>query len=210
MASDRQFAANRRNAARSTGPRTLEGKSRARRNAYRHGLTAETVIVSLEQGEEYRTFEAGLFDDYAPETLLEQELVARLASLLWRLRRATSIETGLFEMQGAVVKQGGPCQQKDPGLSIFYEILFGAEVRSLDLPDTGQISPSVASQEPSVEIFSERRRNLAAASTYLRLCRKNPAAMKRLGRYETALWRQVAQTLLILEGALRAKWPKFK
>ena len=39
MASDRQIAANRRNARKSTGPRSGAGKKRARRNAYRHGLT---------------------------------------------------------------------------------------------------------------------------------------------------------------------------
>jgi hypothetical protein len=39
MASERQIAANRRNARRSTGPRTSAGKSRASRNAYRHGLS---------------------------------------------------------------------------------------------------------------------------------------------------------------------------
>lgn len=38
MASTRKIAANRRNAQKSTGPRTLAGKARTRRNAYRHGL----------------------------------------------------------------------------------------------------------------------------------------------------------------------------
>ena len=39
MASERQLAANRRNARKSTGPRSGAGKTRASRNAYRHGLT---------------------------------------------------------------------------------------------------------------------------------------------------------------------------
>src|SRR5262245_11623575 len=39
MASERQIAANRRNARKSTGPRSGGGKSRSSRNAYRHGLT---------------------------------------------------------------------------------------------------------------------------------------------------------------------------
>jgi hypothetical protein len=60
----RQFEANRRNALRSTGPTSEEGKGRSRRNAVRHGLTAETVIASLEDAEDYKNFEAAVIADY--------------------------------------------------------------------------------------------------------------------------------------------------
>jgi hypothetical protein len=53
MTSPRQIVANRRNARLSTGPVTDEGKQRTRCNALRHGLTAETVIKSLEDTEDY-------------------------------------------------------------------------------------------------------------------------------------------------------------
>jgi hypothetical protein len=58
MTSFRQIAANRRNARKSTGPITEEGKQRSRCNAVRHGLTAETVIGALEDAEDYKAFEA--------------------------------------------------------------------------------------------------------------------------------------------------------
>jgi hypothetical protein len=82
MTSWRQFQANRLNALRSTGPRTEEGKCTSRRNALRHGLTAETVIDGLEDSEDYRGFEAAIIADYDAETAVERELVLRLASLL--------------------------------------------------------------------------------------------------------------------------------
>ena len=97
MSSLKQIEANRRNALKSTGPTTPEGKERSRRNALRHGLTAETVIAALEDAEDYQAFEAAVIADYDAESAVERELVLRLASVLWRLRRATGIETALFE-----------------------------------------------------------------------------------------------------------------
>jgi hypothetical protein len=91
--------ANRRNARKSTGPITEEGKQRSRCNAVRHGLTAETVIGALEDAEDYKAFEATIVADYDAQSGVERELVLRLASLLWRLRRATTMETGLFAIQ---------------------------------------------------------------------------------------------------------------
>src|SRR3974390_2344891 len=99
MTSFKQIEANRRNALKSTGPITEEGKQQSRRNAVRHGLTAETVIGALEDAEDYKAFEAAIIADHGAQSAVERELVLRLASLLWRLRRATTIETGLFEME---------------------------------------------------------------------------------------------------------------
>src|SRR3954447_22993945 len=99
MTTFKQIEANRRNARRSTGPITDEGKLRSRRNAVRHGLTAETVISALEDAEDYKAFEAAVTGDYDAQSAVERELVLRLASLLWRIRRATTIETGLFDIQ---------------------------------------------------------------------------------------------------------------
>jgi hypothetical protein len=86
MTSLKQIEANRRNALKSTGPTTPEGKERSRRNALRHGLTAETVIAALENAEDYQAFEAAVIADYDAESAVERELVLRLATgCIWSL-----------------------------------------------------------------------------------------------------------------------------
>jgi uncharacterized membrane protein len=80
MATDKQIITNRQNARHSTGPRTESGKRRSRRNAIRHGLTAETVIDSLEDAADYKAFERAIKSDYSPQTAIEDQLVTRLAT----------------------------------------------------------------------------------------------------------------------------------
>src|ERR1700736_6762363 len=106
--------ANRRNAIRSTGPSTEEGKYRTRRNAVRHGLCAETVIEIVEDIDNYRAFEAAVIADYDAQTAVERELVLRLASLLWRLRRATAIETDLLRIQAEILRERRDQTQRQP------------------------------------------------------------------------------------------------
>jgi len=105
MTSFRQIEANRCNATKSTGPKTEAGKMRSRQNAVRHGLSAETVVEIVEDLEDYRGFEATVIADYDARTAVERELVLRLASLLWRLRRATAIETDLLRIQAEILRE---------------------------------------------------------------------------------------------------------
>ena len=72
MTSFRQIEANRRNASKSTGPITEDGKQRSRCNAVRHGLTAETVIGTLEDAEDYKAFEAAIIADYDAQSAVER------------------------------------------------------------------------------------------------------------------------------------------
>jgi hypothetical protein len=186
MTSWRQFQANRLNALKSTGPRTEEGKRISRRNALRHGLTAETVIDGLEDGEDYRGFEAAIVADYDAETAVERELVLRLASLLWRLRRIIAIETDLFQIQAEILRDrrnevtvhGGLAEQAP-------EVLLPNEVDRLNCN-----SPALSPRE--------------LTHCFLRLGNLDGGAFERLGRYNAALWKQTAQTLLLL-GSVRRR-----
>src|SRR5215475_12852966 len=118
MSSLRQKEANRSNALKSTGPVTFEGKQRSRCNAVRHGLTAETVITAFENTEDYEAFQAAVIADYDAETAVERELVLRLASVLWRLRRSTLIETALFEGVAEASHQQQPESLDEPPSSL--------------------------------------------------------------------------------------------
>ena len=119
MTTEKQIAANRENARKSTGPRTLNGKRKSRRNAVRHGLTAETVIDVIEEAADYEALAAAINVDFRPATNFELELIARLISLLWRLRRATAIESGLLALEVLGSRRSVP---KDR-LSVFYNVI---------------------------------------------------------------------------------------
>jgi hypothetical protein len=68
------------------------------------------VVPNLEDPEDYQAFEATIIADYCAETAVARELVLRLASLLWRLRRATGIETQLFGICSNPSLGGEACQ----------------------------------------------------------------------------------------------------
>ena len=103
MASSRQLQANRVNAGRSTGPRTLVGKARSRLNSRKHGLTAKTLIIVGENAEDFEELRSALFEQYDPQSALEFELVERLAGILWRLRRVPLFEAGILDTRHAGV-----------------------------------------------------------------------------------------------------------
>jgi len=203
MASEKQVSANRRNAAKSTGPMTQGGKQQSRRNAMRHGLTAATVVTAIEDSQEFERFEAAIRADYQPVSAIEHELVARLASLLWRLRRAALIETNLFQLQGrlAMKQTLGARVRSDaasPGLGTLYRLLRSPEtiVPSEATSNTPGLSKHGA-DAPNIRENSSGYPN--PATIFLRLCNLSSLPIERINRYETALWRQVAQTFFILD-----------
>lgn len=205
MASDRQIAANRRNAAKSTGPRTEDGKMRSRQNAVRHGLTAETVVPVLEDRDEYETFEAAIRADYRPQSAIEEQLVARIASLLWRLRRTTLMEAGLFEIQGRIARQRRRERQSaselsNTSLGIFRRYLGDtSNLKEASPRNDGDQHTDMQPVSPRGPECQHTNGHSEAASVFLRICNLNNNIFERLGRYEVALWRQLSQTLVILE-----------
>jgi hypothetical protein len=195
MSSLRQIEANRRNARLSTGPVTEEGKLKSRRNALRHGLTAETVIDALEDAEDYAAFELAVTADYDAQSAVERELVLRLASLLWRLRRVTAIEAGLFKEQACRLL--GRRQRGRRKISTLFPSVIAENDRDGTQQDVGSDdgSSTIDVKDP-YEALTQAFVGLSNLPTY---------PLDRLGRYEAALWRQARQILFTLRCLDRRK-----
>jgi len=97
MATDKQIAANRRNALMSTGPRSLSGKARSGQNALKHGLTAARALLPGESEEEFRQLRGATFGTMSPEGAFENQLLEHAIELMWRLRRIPAFEIALLE-----------------------------------------------------------------------------------------------------------------
>ncbi len=94
--SPQKLAANRRNAKRSTGPRTERGKKTSKFNAVVTGLFARHVVIPICDGwegeEEFAKLLAALQQEFQPERLLEEFWVGQMAECMWKLRRVTRVE----------------------------------------------------------------------------------------------------------------------
>lgn len=105
MATQKQIEANRENAAKSTGPKTPEGKAKVSRNSLRYGIATDRIILA---GEEPKDFKA-LFDELAkqfqPATAIEWTLIRQIADAEWRLRRIPYLETSLFSEHFAATER---------------------------------------------------------------------------------------------------------
>lgn len=99
MTNGKQIEANRRNAQRSTGPRTDRGKAIVARNALRHGLTAQRILLPDETQDELGRLVDLLRRHYQPVGAAEVLLLERIIAATWRLRRVYRIEAGILSWQ---------------------------------------------------------------------------------------------------------------
>jgi hypothetical protein len=96
MATELQNRANRANAQESTGPISEAGKSAVRLNATRHGLLSTAPVVAGEDAAEYDALCVQLKSELQPVGTIEEQLTARMAGAMWRLRRLAHIEAGVL------------------------------------------------------------------------------------------------------------------
>jgi len=106
MISERQQEANRRNAAKSHGPTTPEGRAAVRMNALKHGLTAaEIILPTVEEKIDFDQFRATFEAECQPVGPIEQVLVEDLVAARWRMNRVRKMEPGFFALRHHVMRR---------------------------------------------------------------------------------------------------------
>ena len=186
MATKRQIAANRRNARRSTGPKSAAGKAASSANALRHGLSAaRAVVLPDEDGEAYERLRQGVIADLDPANTLQEALALRIVVLLWRLDRAARLEAELFVHGRLAV------QRKDVEASAVRETAAAGLTALLGEADAGRrearfearraIDADIRAQAPSAQVLVERQ--------------ESAKAFDRLARHEATLQRALNRTL---------------
>ena len=192
MTSAKKAEANRRNALKSTGPKTPEGKTAVRLNALTHGLRSEEILLPGEDEETFRELSDRLRAELQPVGALENLLVDRIVAAYWRLRRLGRVEAGIFawELYGELAERA-------------RQEARAQEKTSLDqiLENTG--SPSVIlDQRKHQEALSraqemEAQRDAETATlgrTFIRDANLANAFSK-LSRYEAAIERSLYKAL---------------
>ena len=97
MSTQRKIDSARANGAKSHGPITEQGRKTSSMNALKHGLTAKTVVLSNENGDEYDVLLESYVDDLQPISPVEMDLVTEMVNAKWQQRRLSNIESQLFE-----------------------------------------------------------------------------------------------------------------
>jgi hypothetical protein len=107
MSTERQIEANRRNAARSTGPRSVEGKAASRMNALKSGIDAEATIIIGEDAGALAQLTESFYRDYQPATAMESALLDNIIRDTWLLTRFFRIDAEIvdYEIEEALYKK---------------------------------------------------------------------------------------------------------
>ncbi len=196
MTSEKKAEANRRNALKSTGPKTPEGKDAVRLNAMKHGLLSKQVLLPGEDEEALRELDERLRDELRPVGALEELLLDRITLALWRLRRLGRVETGIFawELQEELAERAErEAREHEEDASSAYDAFFGPEVVITDEVKHGE------AMERARRMRSEQEdETITLGRTFARDADRANAFSK-LTRYETAIERQFYKAMHELE-----------
>ncbi len=113
MTSQEQTEANRRNALKSTGPKSTKGKSRSSSNALKHGLLAKDIVLPSEDEQEFEGLRRALITELRPEGSLEEQIAERIVACLWRLRRVFPIEAGILRKTSLTMENNYAIEEAD-------------------------------------------------------------------------------------------------
>jgi hypothetical protein len=141
MISQRKLEANRRNSAKSTGPRTAEGKAKVKFNALTHGLTAATVVLPHEDEKAYQHRLEAWMGDLKPPGEPGRYLVERAVRISWQLDRADTAEQARLvrriEDAHRLFADGGP----EPAEILFARLVGMEEAQPAHSPGSRREGP---------------------------------------------------------------------
>lgn len=203
----KQLEANRRNALRSTGPRTDAGKSIAKFNALKHGLYAEDLIINTasysEDADTFRQLLADIAQRCQPVGSVETFLVERAAACIWRLRRLYLAEKG--ETERHIHSQEVPPAAQESAHQPVTRVVIHASDPDVhgDPEDSGYIK--YAEYEAELDKLREENRALLEGPSQLPSILLPRERMETIARYETTLERQLYKALDRLERLQRIR-----
>jgi hypothetical protein len=189
MTSDKQADANRRNALKSTGPNTPEGKSAVRHNAVKHGLLSRDLLLAGEDEAALKELGERLRDELQPVGELESLLVDRIISSTWRLQRLGRVEAGIFarELYGEMADRAR--KEADTYTSDLMDV-----VRTADITITNQHKHREAISKAEEMEAKQEAETATLGQTFVRDASKANAFSK-LSRYETTIERSLYKAL---------------
>jgi hypothetical protein len=194
MTSEKKAQSNRRNALKSTGPKTPEGKAAVRLNALRHGLLSQEIVLPGEDEEALRELDEYLRAELQPVGELENLLVDRIISAYWRLRRVGRVEAGIFAWE-----HSEELAERAEREAHRYEANLAEDlVKVLDITITDEKKHKEAHSRAR-RIRSEQEDETATLGRTFVRDADRANAFSKLSRYETAIERTLYRALHELE-----------
>jgi hypothetical protein len=195
VTSDKKAEANRRNALKSTGPRTPEGKAAVRLNALKHGLLSEEILLPGEDEGALRELTERLKAELQPVGELENLLVDRIVAAYWRLRRLGTVETGIFvwERYGALAEQAEREARTYESHYVDPEI-FADALATVDVAPTDKQKHQEALSRARQFRDEQKSGEATLGRTFTRDA-ENANAFSKLSRYETTIERGLYRAL---------------
>ena len=172
MSSQAQILANRRNALKSTGPRSSQGKIKVSQNALQHGLSAHKAVISSENKEEFELYRDRMLGELEPVGAMESILSERIVNLSWRLKRAGCIQNQTIDAMHAK-------NESDPLAKLTQSLFFKGREKTQSGPST--TDPELALGRLAIKDFSNSR------------------VLERLLMYERRLEHSLYKTILELQ-----------
>ncbi len=148
MSTEAQILANRRNSQKSTGPRTIEGRSAVSQNAVKHGLFARQAVISSESQADFCLYREQMLAELAPVSPMESMLAERIVTLSWRLKRAGRIQNQAIDALKAD-------NTSSPLAKLTQSVFFKNADRSGGAPSAS--APDLALGRMAIKDFSRAR-----------------------------------------------------